>query len=411
MSTRLRRERVNRPMQDAHKPSLADHRMMYGVILFLVEFVRGAFLVSFLPTYAVNALGFSVTTVGWAVSIHYITDTLIKCYAGYLLDRFPLRFIVSSGLAVSLGGLWLLYQVHSVWLLVGASALFGIGLSPIWLVCLSKVKPEHRAEQMGLLYTCWLAGLGAGPIVINFVIDKSYAISFWLMMALWAASLVLSLFISNTKLSAPTQIPLQKQLTMLWERLRSMKQLLPGMTLQTTAAGMLVPVLPGFASHALGFNYSQYSYLLIAGGALTVFALIPMGKLSDRFGKRWFLVVGFAAFSITLFALTLTNRLWMAIVLAALLGISYAAVLPAWNALLAQYVPKNNMGLGWGLFSSVEGIGVIVGPVLGGWIADTFSESMTVLASAVLLGAIAVYYLIAPPEGTASREAFNNQEG
>lgn len=395
-------------MQAVHKPSFAEHRIWYGIILFLVEFVRGAFLVSFLPTYAVNELGFTVTIVGWAVSIHYIADTVIKCYAGYLLDRFPLRFTVACGLAVSMAGLWLLYQVHSVWLLIGASALFGIGLSPIWLVCLSKVKPEHRAEQMGMLYTCWLAGLGAGPVVINFIIDKSYSISFWLMMGLWGISLLLSLFITNTKLSAPTQIPLQDQLAMLWDRLRSMKKLLPGMTLQTTAAGILVPVLPGFASHALGLSYSQYSYLLIAGGALTVAALIPMGKLSDRLGKKWFLILGFTAFAVTLFSLTLASQLWMALTLAGLLGISYAAVLPAWNALLAQYVPNNNQGLGWGLFSSVEGIGVIIGPVIGGWIADTFSESMAVLVSAVLLGAIAVYYWIAPPEGTGEKAALKN---
>ncbi|WP_231506337.1 MFS transporter [Paenibacillus sp. UNC451MF] len=392
-------------MTTSSKQSFASHMLLYGIILFLVEFVRGAFLVSFLPTYAVYALGFTVTTVGWAVSVHYVTDTLIKCFAGYLLDRFPLRLIVPAGLAISLGGLWLLYIVQSIWLLIGASALFGIGLSPIWLVCLSKVRPEHRAEHMGVLYTCWLAGLGSGPIILNFIMDASYSISFWCMIILWGISLLLSFFISNRKSSTPTQIPLRNQISMLWEKLLTMKTLLPGMTLQTTAAGMLVPVLPGFASKILGFNYSQYSYLLIAGGAFTVIALIPMGKLSDRLGKKWFLIGGFAAFAVILFALPFTSHLWISLLLAALLGISYAAVLPAWNALLAQYVPKDNQGMGWGLFSSVEGIGVVIGPVLGGWIADTFNESFTIMVSAVLLGAIALYYFVAPPEGSGLQTA------
>ncbi|WP_342672474.1 hypothetical protein [Paenibacillus tianmuensis] len=39
---------------------------------------------------------------------------------------------------------------------------------------------------------------------------------------------------------------------------------------------------------------------------------------------------------------------------------------------MADYVPKNQQGLGWGLFSSVEGIGVAIGPVIGGWLATTF---------------------------------------
>jgi MFS family permease len=162
---------------------------------------------------------------------------------------------------------------------------------------------------------------------------------------------------------------------------------------------MLVPILPGFASKFLGLHYSQYSYLLIAGGAFTVLFLIPMGKWSDRQGRKWFLILGFAAFALTLFCLTFVTTLWHAVLFAAVLGFSYAAVLPAWNALLAQHVPKDQQGMGWGLFSSVEGLGVIVGPVAGGWLADMFSERLTVWVSAALLASIALYYLIVSPEG------------
>jgi MFS family permease len=383
-----------------HNRSFAAHSALYGIILFLVEFVRGAFLVSFLPTYAVNALGFSAATVGLAVSVHYITDTLIKCFAGYLLDRFSLRLIVQAGLLTSFAGLLLMNNVHQLWLLITAAGLFGIGISPIWLVCLSKVGPEHRAEHMGLLYTCWLAGLGSGPVVINFIIDRSYSLSFWIMVGLWILGWILSLFISNKQESAPTQISIQKQISLLWERLRSMKSLLPGMILQTTAAGMLVPILPGFASKFLGLHYSEYSYVLIAGGACTILFLVPMGKLSDRWGRRWFLIAGFAVFSITLYSLPWMSMLWQAILLAGILGFSYAAVLPAWNAILANQIPQGQEGMGWGLFSSIEGVGVIIGPVLGGWIADMYSEKVTVWISALLLGVIVVYYLLIPPEKT-----------
>lgn len=72
--------------------------LLYAAILFLVEFVRGAFLISFLPAYGVHRLGLSTAGVGIAVSVHYVTDTLIKCGAGYLLDRFSLRLIARSGL-------------------------------------------------------------------------------------------------------------------------------------------------------------------------------------------------------------------------------------------------------------------------------------------------------------------------
>ncbi|MED4603790.1 MFS transporter, partial [Paenibacillus validus] len=273
-------------------------------------------------------------------------------------------------------------------------ALVGVGISPVWLGGLSRVDSKRRASHMGVIYTCWLAGLGSGPVAINFLLDRSYTAAYWLMIGLWGAALVLSLWLGAAGQDQVTgQLSLRRQLSLLGERLRAMKALLPGMMMQTTAASMLVPVMPGFAASNLGLSYSQYSLVLIAGGGLTMLGLIPMGKLSDRFGKRWFIVLGYSAFALALFGLTLTRSLGMALLVASVLGISYAAVLPAWNAVLAQYVPKEQKGLGWGLFSSVEGIGVMIGPVLGGWIADRFSPAMSVLTSAGILGLLALYYL------------------
>ena len=66
------------------------------------------------------------------------------------------------------------------------------------------------------------------------------------------------------------------------------------MVLQTMGAGMLIPILPELAEDRLGLNGKQYSLLLLAGGALTILGLIPLGRLSDKLGgKKWFLVLGF----------------------------------------------------------------------------------------------------------------------
>jgi MFS family permease len=175
-----------------------------------------------------------------------------------------------------------------------------------------------------------------------------------------------------------------------------MKVLLPGMILQTTAAGMLVPILPSFATKSLGLTYSQYSFILILGGASAVLGLIPMGKFSDRGGKKWFLVIGFALFAICLASLTVSSNFYTTMANAILLGVSYAAVLPVWNAILSYQVPAGQEGLGWGIFSSVEGIGIMIGPMVGGWIASLYSENVTVWISAILLGGIALFYLLLP---------------
>jgi MFS family permease len=378
------------------KFSFSPEIVRFAAILFVVEFVRGAFLVSFLPSYAVEHLGLTVSIIGAIISVHYFSDTVVKIFAGYLLDRFSLRIILQLGLFVAFVGLWAMYNIHTPWVLVVSAAVFGIGVSPIWLIGLSHVNEANRAEQMGLLYTLWLAGLGLGPLAINFLIDKSYSLSFWLISALWIIGGILSLGVSNAKQFQPISIPVKVQVSMFWSRLRIMGPLFPGMILQTMGASMLLPILPNFAAKHLGLSHADYSFMLIVGGIATIICLIPMGRLSDRFGGKWFMIFGFSAFAVVLYGLTVVTSFTGVLVIAVLLGFSYAAVLPAWNALLAHFIPKEQKGVGWGLFSSLEGIGIIAGPVIGGWIAVQYNDSWTVLTSALLFIAIAMFYLIFP---------------
>ncbi|EXX88877.1 MFS transporter [Paenibacillus darwinianus] len=371
--------------------------VLFSVILLFVEFVRGAFVISFLPIYGGKTLGLSLDVIGVAITAHYLTDTALKIMIGWLLDRISARTIVHLGLLVSLLGVFLIAYADVPWLFITASALYGVGMSPIWIVCLTKVTEANRATQMGYLYTIWFIGMGAGPIVCNLLLDTSPVFTYRLLVGLSLFAWLLSLFISNRRERDVDTIPLREQFAILKSKLRQMRLLLPGMILQTMGAGMLVPILPSFAEKQLGINPSQYSLILMAGGLFTIAGLMPMGRLSDRIGgKKWFLIGGFGMFAVGLGLLAMHPSLWEAVMLAALLGISYAALLPAWNALLASYVPPQQQGLGWGIFSTVEGIGVMIGPIVGGVIGTFYSQTDVVRLSAVLFGLIALLYLLFP---------------
>lgn len=380
---------------------------LFSALLFIVEFVRGAALISFLPIFGEKTLGLSLNIIGIAITAHYLTDTLLKMAIGYLLDRFSIRFVVHTGLLVSLIGITLFQFAFVPWIFIVAAALYGVGISPIWIVCLTKVTEEHRATQMGYLYTIWFIGIGSGPIVTNILLDYSTLLTYYLLLGLSIMSWILALFLSHSRTSAAVSLPIREQFAILVQRLRHMKLLLPGMVLQTMGAGMLVPILPSFAGDRLGLNGKQYSLLLLAGGALTVLGLIPLGRLSDKLGgKKWFLVLGFCCIGGGLYLLGLEPPLWQCILLTGALGLSYAALLPAWNALLANYVPPMQQGLGWGIFSTVEGVGGMIGPVVGGSLAAWYGQSAVVWYAAILYALIGLFYIWFPFHAfTDSRDA------
>ncbi|EPY05499.1 major facilitator superfamily protein [Paenibacillus alvei TS-15] len=371
--------------------------VLLAVILFFVEFVRGAALVSFIPIYGQNMLYISLAIIGAATTAHYLTDTLLKTAIGYLLDRFSARLIINIGLFISLAGISLFHYGNIPWVFIFAAALYGVGISPVWIVCLTKVKEDQRAAQMGFLYMIWLVGMGAGPVVLNLILDYKPAFSYWLLVALSIAAWLLSFFVSGGKQAERISVPLREQWEALREKLKAIKPLLPGMILQTLGASMLVPILPTFVAESLSFTeHREYSLLLLLGGGCTVLGLVPMGKWSDKSSRKPFLVIGFGIFALTLASLSLHPSKLMAYGLAVVLGLSYSAVLPAWNALLALYVPPSQKGLGWSLLSTVEGIGVLIGPVLGGFIASATSASMVVWISAALFGIVSIVYLLFP---------------
>ncbi|WP_274361833.1 MFS transporter [Paenibacillus thermotolerans] len=367
-----------------------------ATVFFFIEFVRGAVLISYIPKYAVDELYLTVTTIGFAVTVHYIADTAAKLGIGVLLDRLPKQWVLQPSFAVSIIGLIMLQYSVQAWMLIVGAAIFGIGASPIWIIGMSSVSENDRGHQMGVLYMAWLLGLGLGPVLMNFFLDWfGYGISFIVLLALAAAAWAVSWLMPNTRVHTHSA-PVKEQFTELKGRLRAMRPLLPGMILQTLGASMLLPILPIFAEDRLQLTNSQYSFFLLTGGAFAVLGLVPLGRLSDKLGKKWFLVLGFACFSFGLYSLTTTETLWICLIWAIVLGLSYAAVLPAWNALLAAFVPPQQKGVGWGIFSTVEGIGVMIGPALGGAMADSFGLQVPFLIAASLFLFIGLFYVWFP---------------
>lgn len=314
------------------------------LILFLMEFTRGAFFLTFLPLYAVNYLGISVAAAGLAVSAHYLVETLFKGAAGWQLDRkgYPVLFL---GLLLGLASLLIMKHYHSPVVLMFGSAFFGLGVSPVWLAVISGVAPvqlKERATRMGLVFAVWLLGGGGGPVVINFFISRDYNLAFWLLIALWAGALLVTLItipVMERKTGEKSGFSFWKEVSLMAENQALKKVLLPGMFLQTMTGGLLLPLLPLYAQNKIGLSPNQYAFLLLAGGAAAAVSFLPMGHLAGRFRLKTLLGCGFAMSALSLALFSFARDPIGAYLLAAFVGFSYAVVLPAWNNLLAKVIP------------------------------------------------------------------------
>lgn len=168
----------------------------------------------------------------------------------------------------------------------------------------------------------------------------------------------------------------------------------PALFLQSFVIGLLSPVITLYVQNELHISPNMYNLLLIAGGGITVLALIPCGKLIDRFGTRPFLNTGFllAAFSLSIFSMV--HSLVLVFVFVCIVGISYAMILPGWNTFVAHLVPKGERGTVWGFFLTLQGSGMVVGPIVSGQLWDRVGHSSPFLASAIVMALLFVIHFI-----------------
>jgi EmrB/QacA subfamily drug resistance transporter len=98
--------------------------------------------------------------------------------------------------------------------------------------------------------------------------------------------------------------------------------------------------------------------------------LLTGAALGDRFGRRRIFVVGLAVFTAASVACALAGSVGELIAARAVQGAGAALVMPVAMALLSAAFPREERAKALGIFSSVTGLALIAGPVLGGVVAE-----------------------------------------
>lgn len=393
--------------------------MQLLVIMFFIEFVKGAILISILPVYMQSTLGISAFIIGWTLAVQYIGDNAFRGPIGWIIDKAGYRPVMLTGVILTFVSLLILVMFsHFSWIIV-ACALLGIGTSPLWPCVITGATESggdaNNGTMMSIIYMAWLSGVGMGPVVINFFVTDTYTTAFRILLVLTGLCVVVAMFLPGQKGGGGFHVlvdlwrarphernrpPLRTRMEA-WIKDRVVRSrryisevkaslhvswvFYPALFAQTFALGLLTPVLTIYARSVLELTPAQYSLLLIVGGAITVLFLIPVGKLVDRWGARWFVNAGLIVSSITLLLFTLVDGIVMLFVMVSTLGVGYALLIPSWNALIASVIPKDKRGAVWGFFLTIEGSGTVIGPIVSGVLSDHIGYHAPFITSGIVL--------------------------
>ncbi|WP_231741406.1 MFS transporter [Paucibacter sp. KCTC 42545] len=132
--------------------------------------------------------------------------------------------------------------------------------------------------------------------------------------------------------------------------------------------GLIIPVLPPlvgtFTSNQADHAF-WYGAVALAFGLANFFGSPILGSLSDRFGRRPVLLIGFAGLALSFFGTALASALWMLIAIRLVSGAMQANVSVA-NAYVADISSPEERAKRFGMLGAAFGMGFILGPVMGG---------------------------------------------
>jgi len=193
-------------------------------------------------------------------------------------------------------------------------------------------------------------------------------------------------------------------------RSAAMRFIMVAVLIDMMSIGIMIPVLP----HLVGqFTNSQadqtfwFGAVAFAFGISNFFASPILGALSDRFGRRPVLLIGFCGLAFNFFMTAAATSLWM-LVAVRLVGGGMQANISVANAYVADITQPEDRARRFGLLGAMMGLGFILGPALGG-ILGHIDLRLPFIASGSLavLNWIYGYFVLPESLPVARRTPFN----
>jgi DHA1 family tetracycline resistance protein-like MFS transporter len=144
-------------------------------------------------------------------------------------------------------------------------------------------------------------------------------------------------------------------------------------TLDAMGVGLIMPVMPALLREVDGGSLAQaaaWGGIMSAAFAVMQFLFGPVvGALSDRWGRRPVLLISLLAMAADYVIMALAGSLWLLLVGRILGGITAATHSTA-NAYMADISAPHEKAQRFGLLMAGFGVGFVLGPILGGFLAE-----------------------------------------
>lgn len=359
-----------------------------------------------IPIFA-KSFGVSNTLIGFIISAFAIMRFISGLFAGKLVDRFGERLVLGIGLFMVsvftlISGLAQTYEQLLIFRTAGGlgSSMFSVSAGAL---ILRVVSDSQRGQAQSLYNGGFIAGGVAGPAFGGALIALSPRAPFFIYSGLLIVAGTVSLiFLHESRLGAKVEQAKEERALTIKEAL-AIKPYLYSLFLAFLGSwilfGMRSSILPLFVVEDLKASPSlvglSFTVALIAQGSVMVRA----GKHSDKNGRKPVILIGFSIVMASLGILFLANNVTVYLIAMIVMGLGAGFAASA-GAIVGDVI-KGKSGKVYAFWQMAGDAGMMVGPVLLGFISDAFSYRTAIGVSAAVFSLAIIVALKIPETNSA----------
>lgn len=369
-------------------------RLFFLTITMIIANLSSNMYFPLLPLY-LESLGASVREVGFFFTMEVILSIAFRILGGWISDNIGRLLTVAFGGSVGMVAI-LCFTLAPSWELAILGALFGqMGASlvgPSFQAYTAESAPEGKmSSTFGIVNSLFFICMIIGPLLGGFLAENyGYKTMLWVASGIFALATTMRIALAwGSKIEIK---PLQ---------IAGLVREVRGLALLFLTSGLLIwlfvmdgimdagfqvayPFIPKYVTEMGNLSESHYGALFALMAVAATLTMWPGGLFADRFGERWSLTLGSAIFMVTWSLMVVSPTTSVFVLSFMLAGAGRAFIDPAFSSLISKAVPKESLGLTWGIFFTALGLLAIPAPYIGGWLYDQVAPEAPFVVAALL---------------------------
>lgn len=368
---------------------------MWNVILLgLVSFfsdISAEMVYPIIPLYLTSVFGATPALIGLIEGIAESLASLLKVFSGYVTDKWgkkkPIAFVgYATGLvykvALILAGSWGGILGARVIDRVGK----GIRTAPRDVMVCDSADGDNLGKAFGVHKALDMAGSAVGIFISylllqNAVKTTAYKELFAISIIPAVLGLLMFLFIKEkrTHVAVRQREPFWQNVKNLDGQLKLYLLVALLFTLGNSSNAFLL-----LRAKSVGFEENQVILLYLIFNLIASILSIPLGRMSDRVGRKKLLVSGYIIFSVVYLGFALASSQTTILISFILYGFYSAMITGVERAYIAEISPKGLKGTMLGLHSTIVGIALLPASVIAGLLWNGFGASSPFLFGSIM---------------------------